>query len=234
MITDTSPIAMLAADTLANQGAVRKDLGSLTAKGACTHVCMHPDAKTGRPCGHAWYLKPKATAASKRLLAVDPSFSDSVQSRFWPLQKNRDFPGFESRFGRNPGFREIGNPDLAGIPDLGNRESRFCRARENKPRYPGIGDFGVCLRLWAQQRPRLLRDLRRPVLGLIKSIFHRLWCQPHPGWQPIRRLRRPPTGCLASELPLRDMDNRRDSLGTVPAPLADSPGRRRPRAPRPI
>ena len=60
MITDTSPIAMLAADTLANQGAVRKDLGSLTAKGACTHVCMHPDAKTGRPCGHAWYLKPKA------------------------------------------------------------------------------------------------------------------------------------------------------------------------------
>ena len=25
--------------------------------------------------------------------------ADSVQSRFWPLQKNRDFPGFESRFG---------------------------------------------------------------------------------------------------------------------------------------
>jgi hypothetical protein len=88
MITDTSPIAMLAADTLANQGAVRKDLGSLTAKGACTHVCMHPDAKTGRPCGHAWYLKPKATAASKRFLAVDASFSvfskncTSIQSSY--------------------------------------------------------------------------------------------------------------------------------------------------------
>ena len=88
MITDTSPIAMLAADTLANQGAVRKDLGSLTAKGACTHVCMHPDAKTGRPCGHTWYLKPKATAGSKRFLAVDPSFSvfskncTSIQSSY--------------------------------------------------------------------------------------------------------------------------------------------------------
>jgi hypothetical protein len=30
-----------------------------------------------------------------------------------------------------------------GIPDSGNRESRFGRDRENKPRCPGIGDFGV-------------------------------------------------------------------------------------------
>ena len=88
MITDTSPIAMLAADTLANQGAVRKDLGSLTAKGACTHVCMHPDAKTGRPCGHTWHLKPKVTTGSKKIFAVDPSFSvfskncTSIQSSY--------------------------------------------------------------------------------------------------------------------------------------------------------
>jgi hypothetical protein len=88
MITDTSPIAMLAADTLANQGAVRKDLGSLTAKGACTHVCMHMDPKTGRLCGHTWHLKPKVTAASKKISAVDPSFSvfskncTSIQSSY--------------------------------------------------------------------------------------------------------------------------------------------------------
>jgi hypothetical protein len=160
MITDTSPIAMLAADTLANQGAVRKDLGSLTAKGACTHVCMHPDAKTGRPCGHTWYLKPKATAGSKRFLAVDPSFSvfstvcNHGSGRFKKIgifpDLNPDLAGIPD-FGKSgipiwpeSGIREIGNPDLAGIRDSGNRESRFCRDRENKPRCPGIGDFGVC------------------------------------------------------------------------------------------
>ena len=132
MITDTSPIAMLAADTLANQGAVRKDLGSLTAKGACTHVCMHPDAKTGRPCGHTWYLKPKATAGSKRFLAVDPSFS--VFSTVCNHGSGR--------------FKKIGifpdlNPDLAGIPDFGKSgipiwpESRI---REiGNPDFAGIG-----------------------------------------------------------------------------------------------
>jgi hypothetical protein len=44
-------------------------------------------------------------------------------------------------------IREIGHPDLAGIPDSGNRESRFGRDRENKPRCPGIGDFGVWTKL---------------------------------------------------------------------------------------
>ena len=42
------------------------------------------------------------------------------------------------------------NPDLAGIPDWGNRESRFGRDRENKPRCPGIGDFGVWLERWSR------------------------------------------------------------------------------------
>jgi hypothetical protein len=74
-ITDQCPVSMLAADTQSNQGAVRKDLGSLTAKGACTHVCMHMDPKTGRLCGHTWHLKPKVTAASKKISAVDASFS---------------------------------------------------------------------------------------------------------------------------------------------------------------
>jgi hypothetical protein len=79
---------MLAADTQSNQGAVRKDLGSLTAKGACTHVCMHMDPKTGRLCGHTWHLKPKVTAASKKISAVDASFSvfsakcTSIQSSY--------------------------------------------------------------------------------------------------------------------------------------------------------
>ena len=75
LTNDQCPVSMLAADTQSNQGAVRKDLGSLTAKGACTHVCMHMDPKTGRPCGHTWHLKPKVTTGSKKIFAVDPSFS---------------------------------------------------------------------------------------------------------------------------------------------------------------
>jgi hypothetical protein len=52
--------------------------------------------------------------------------ADSVQSRFWSRPKKLGFPGFESRFGRNPGFgksgipiwpesriRETGNPDYS-------------------------------------------------------------------------------------------------------------------------
>jgi hypothetical protein len=116
-ITDQCPVSMLAADTQSNQGAVRKDLGSLTAKGACTHVCMHMDPKTGRLCGHTWHLKPKVTAASKKISAVDASFS--VFSAKCTSKKNRDFPGFESRFGRDPGIRGIGNPGLVGIPGFG-------------------------------------------------------------------------------------------------------------------
>jgi hypothetical protein len=51
-----------------------------------------------------------------------------------------DLPGFESRFGRNPGIREIGNPGVcvcvcacvracvwSESRDSGNRESRFGR-----------------------------------------------------------------------------------------------------------
>jgi hypothetical protein len=50
-----------------------------------------------------------------------------VQPRFWPPQKNRDFPGFESRFGRNPGFRP--NRELAGIPDSGQiGKNRFAKS----------------------------------------------------------------------------------------------------------
>ena len=45
------------------------------------------------------------------------------------------------------GEEDEGQVDSAGIPDSGNRESRFCRDRENNPRCPGIGDFGVWLRL---------------------------------------------------------------------------------------
>jgi len=87
-ITDQCPLSMLAADTLSNQGAVRKDLGSLTAKGACTHVCMHMDPKTGRLCAHTWYLRPKATVGNKKLFAADASFSvlsvkcTSIQSSY--------------------------------------------------------------------------------------------------------------------------------------------------------
>jgi hypothetical protein len=86
---------MLATDTQLNQGAVRKDLGSLTAKGACTHVCMHMDSNTGRPCGHTWHLKPKATISSKKISAVDTAYSvfspKCLKSRFLPLQKKSGF-----------------------------------------------------------------------------------------------------------------------------------------------
>jgi hypothetical protein len=101
-----------------------------------------------------------------------------VQSRFWPLQKKIGiFPDLNPDLAGIPDFgesgipiwpesriREIGNPDLAGIPDSGNRESRFCRDRENKPRCPGIGDFGVWRRAgWPR---RVLAKERRGGLSL--------------------------------------------------------------------
>ena len=45
-----------------------------------------------------------------------------------------------------PGFGKSGIPVWSGSRDSGNRESRFCRDRENPPRCPGIGDFGVWMR----------------------------------------------------------------------------------------
>jgi hypothetical protein len=54
--------------------------------------------------------------------------------------KKSGFPGFESRFGRDPGIRGIGNPGLVGIPGFGESGIPIC---------PGIGDLGV----WGRVRP---------------------------------------------------------------------------------
>jgi hypothetical protein len=85
MITKDNPLCKLAADTVANQGSDRKELASMEAPGATTHVCMWLDPSTKKPCGHSFCLKPKNTrAASAR--KSDESFSvfsphcNSVQS----------------------------------------------------------------------------------------------------------------------------------------------------------
>ena len=61
MITNDNPLCKLAADTVANQGSERKELASMEATGATTHVCMWLDPNTKKPCGHSFCLKPKAT-----------------------------------------------------------------------------------------------------------------------------------------------------------------------------
>ena len=97
------------------------------------------------------------TQGPRRGTAIAGPAADSVQSRFWPLQKKIGiFPDLNPDLAGIPDFgesgipiwlesriREIGNPDFAGIPDSGNRESRFCRDREFPSRCRGIGDLGV-------------------------------------------------------------------------------------------
>jgi hypothetical protein len=76
---------LLAADTIANQGSERKELASMEATGATTHVRMWLDPSTKKPCGHSLCLKPKVTRKTASARKSDGSFSvfsphcDSVQ-----------------------------------------------------------------------------------------------------------------------------------------------------------
>jgi hypothetical protein len=69
-------------------------------------------------------------------------------------KKNRDFPGFESRFGRDPGIRGIGNPDRfgrdPGIREIGNPDFKLAGigkinpdARASSPAAGGRGFRGL-------------------------------------------------------------------------------------------
>jgi hypothetical protein len=80
-VTHDCPLAKLAADTSAKQGPDRKELASMDAPGATTHVCMWPDPITKKPCGHSWHFKPKATRNSQVCDVFSPSCK-SIQSSY--------------------------------------------------------------------------------------------------------------------------------------------------------
>jgi hypothetical protein len=69
-----------------------------------------------------------------------------------------------------PGIREIGNPDLAGIPGFGKSRSRFGRDRKNPPRCPGIwGCRGLRALPSGSPRPPPLRPGGQRGAGASKS-----------------------------------------------------------------
>ena len=80
-VTEDCPLAKLEADSVANHGSDRKEMASMDAPGATTHVCMWPDPITKKPCGHSWHFKPKATRNSQACDVFSPSCK-SIQSSY--------------------------------------------------------------------------------------------------------------------------------------------------------